>query len=256
MRIDSILLPEDLKRYNLHGKTAVLIDVLRSSSCIVTALQNGCAKIVPSLNGKESFRLARHYPPESTILGGESGGYRIEGFSLGNSPLEYTTEVVKDKTIIFTSSNGIAALFALKGCKLILIASFLNLESVKDTALRLMGESDELLLVCAGNLGKISLEDALCAGMISRRISGESSMKPEKSAATLSTESLATIYQEKLPDVLVNCAWGRDLQRMGIGIAELHYCARLDSIPLVPYVTSEFTIKELRIVARVDSPAN
>lgn len=242
MRIVTIYYPEDIKNYNVNNKTAVLIDVLRSSSCIVTALMNGCKEIIPALNPGEAFRIAGNFTPESRILGGERGGRPIRGFDLGNSPLDYTAEAVKGKTIIFTSSNGIASLFALQSCRSIFIGSFLNLNAVKEAVMSAIGPEEELLLVCAGNLGKISLEDTLCAGMISHRISEDTSMTIEKSESTLSAESMAKIYWDNIPEVLPNSSWGRDLLKMGVNRLDLEYCARLNSIPLVPYVAPEFRI--------------
>ena len=95
---------------DLRGKSAVIIDVLRAASSMVTALNNGARKIIPVGAMEDAVRIAQTMDAKDYLLCGEQNGNTIEGFHLGNSPLEYTKEVVADKTLIINTTNGTNAL--------------------------------------------------------------------------------------------------------------------------------------------------
>ena len=109
---------------------------------------------------------AKSYP--DALLGGERGGRRIEGFHLGNSPLEYTRETVADRDIIMTTTNGTVALRACAGRGgSASTGAWLNIAAVTDVPARAGSESrNTLLLVCAGTESRFALEDGLAAGAL------------------------------------------------------------------------------------------
>ncbi len=146
----------------LRGKTAVVIDVLRASSTIATALHNGAKGIIPVADMAAATKIAQNLDSPYYLLCGEKNGEKIEGYDLGNSPLEYTPETVEGKTIILNTTNGTKALMRCSLAKEVMTGSFLNMGS-------LLGElkkKEEIVLVCAGWRGRLSLEDLLCAGHI------------------------------------------------------------------------------------------
>ena len=82
----------------------VAIDVLRASTSIVTAFRNGCLEVVPVATLDDAWRVAASRP--DALLCGERMGKRVDGFDLGNSPLEYSPEVVSGRTLIMSTTNG------------------------------------------------------------------------------------------------------------------------------------------------------
>jgi 2-phosphosulfolactate phosphatase len=100
------LLPSLIEADALNGGTAVIIDILRASSTMITAMQNGAKRVIPCGTTEEAFRLREQSPNESIILGGERGGVKIQGFDFGNSPAEYSTAAVAGRTVVFTTTNG------------------------------------------------------------------------------------------------------------------------------------------------------
>ena len=110
MRVDLVFSPQALAPGALAGRTALVIDVLRASTTIVTALANGARALIPCLGPEEARERLQGFASGEALLGGERGARRLSGFALGNSPLEYTSEEVKGKTIFFTTTNGTRAL--------------------------------------------------------------------------------------------------------------------------------------------------
>lgn len=166
MKIDVILTAADIQPEKIKDKIVVIIDVLRATSVMITALANG-AKAVYPYKDIESV-LENSKKSKSFVLGGERKGLKIEGFDFGNSPLEYTREAVEGKDMFMTTSNGTRAIEnSANGSKKLFIAAFLNVESVAEKILK---ENDDTVIVCSGTDDNFSLDDALCAGEIIKRV--------------------------------------------------------------------------------------
>jgi len=151
-----VLYPE----YASKNNVAVVIDVLRATSAICTALHYGAKKIIPVV----SVEVAKDYLKTSDIVAAERDGQIVEGFDYGNSPLSYAGDHVKDKTIVLTTSNGTFAISAAaQSADKIIIGSFLNLDSV----VRWINSQDQdVVLLCSGWKRKFNLEDSLFAGAV------------------------------------------------------------------------------------------
>jgi 2-phosphosulfolactate phosphatase len=142
-------------------RNAVVIDVLRASSVMVTALNNGAAKIAAFKTIEETVAYKDNNVNEQVLLCGERHRVRIDGFDLGNSPIEYTRQTVSGRTIAMTTTNGTLAVENAKsGCKLY-IMSFLNTQAV---CAQLIRDNRDTVIVCAGTEGKFTLDDFVCAG--------------------------------------------------------------------------------------------
>jgi 2-phosphosulfolactate phosphatase len=169
MFIQTIPTADDCSKIDFEGKTAVVIDVLRASTVIINALANGALEVFPASSTDEAFSLFEKLG-SSAILGGERDAVIIDGFHFGNSPLQYTSEVVKNKQIILKTTNGTHAINACLEAESLLIAAFINLGAITQY---LINHHKPLVLVCSGTNGRFSMDDALCAGMIAARITAE-----------------------------------------------------------------------------------
>lgn len=157
------LLPTLFEPEEVRGGIAVILDILRASTTIVHALAHGAAAVIPTLDVDEALAAARSLPTGTALTGGERDGLLIPGFDLDNNPFAYAPEVVSSKTVVFTTSNGTRALLRARAADRVLIGSFVNLQAV----VRVLSEdSRPVHLVCAGTMGQITAEDALCAGAI------------------------------------------------------------------------------------------
>jgi 2-phosphosulfolactate phosphatase len=147
------------------GGIAVVIDVLRASTTMITALANGAVRVIPVADVDEARRMVVGLEPP-VLLGGERGGVRIPGFDLGNSPLEYVPARVAGCTLVITTTNGTAALHASRAAREILVGAIVNRSAVAAAIRGLAAPGDAVHLVCAGTDGRVSAEDVLAAGAI------------------------------------------------------------------------------------------
>jgi len=165
------LLPSLTTPEALRGATSVVIDVLRASTTILSALDAGTKAVIPCLEVEEA-RRATVSLPRPVLLGGEREGKRIKGFDLDNSPWNYTRDVCDGSHLVFTTTNGTRALETCREASAIHVGAFTNLSALV-TAL-LMSSSD-IHLVCAGTDGEVTLEDVLFAGAVTQLLIGSSS---------------------------------------------------------------------------------
>jgi 2-phosphosulfolactate phosphatase len=148
------------------GGIAVVIDVLRASTTMITALAHGAVAVLPRRSIEEVRAAAGSTP--GAILGGERQCVRIDGFDVGNSPLEYTADRVAGRTVIITTTNGTAALAACSQATEVLVGAMVNRTALAKAARRLAATNGchAIHLVCAGTDGEITEEDILTAGAI------------------------------------------------------------------------------------------
>lgn len=222
---------------DLSGKTAIVIDVLRATSVITTALFNGAERVIPVPSVDEALNLAREFKGNA-LLGGERGAVKIPGFDLGNSPLEYKKELMAGKAVILTTSNGTRAIKASESAEHILIGCFLNASAVAEKALRfaLSSETSCVALVCAGTLGEFSLDDAACAGLIVDSLVRNIERKkepPELSDLAFACRELYLKHQDDLKALISHAAHYKKLLNLGFE-RDIDYCLQQDVIDCVP----------------------
>src|SRR4030066_242814 len=170
MKINVLFSPLGADELSFTGRTTVVIDVLRASSTIVAALSNGAKEVVPVGTVEFAVKVSGGIFGGQALLGGERNTKKIEGFALGNSPSEYTKEVVNGKSIVFYSTNGSRAIVKAKYSANLFICSFNNLKAL---AKHLKKLNEDVIILCSGNNNFFSLEDSVCAGMlISEMVTG------------------------------------------------------------------------------------
>src|SRR4030095_4085511 len=147
---------------HLKDKNVVVIDVLRTSTTMVTGLANGAKEIIATDSVAAAGIIGRNSQGQA-LLCGEKNGKLIEGFNLGNSIKEYSEEMVKGKSLIFSSTNGTPSLVKSKFAHNCVVLGFVNISRVA-SYLNSLGEN--FIILCAGKSGEFSLEDTVCAGML------------------------------------------------------------------------------------------
>lgn len=233
MKLNVLFSPIVSDELYFTGKTSVVIDVLRASSTIVTALKNGAKEIVPVATVEFAVKVSGGMFGGQTLLGGERNTKKIEGFALGNSPLEYEEKIVNGKSIVFYTTNGTKALAKAKFSEHLFVCSFLNLNAI---AKHLVSLQNNVEIICAGRNNFFSLEDTVCAGKLVAEII---SMNPE-------IELNDSVYAA----LALNEKYGQDLLRMfkqsehgklliDNGFEEdLNYCAQLNVFDIIPRYTN------------------
>lgn len=225
------LLPDLVDRDRMQGHAATVIDVLRATTTMATALAAGAVRIRPCLHVQEARDQAASMP--GSLLGGERGGLRVDGFDLGNSPAEYTPERVAGKTIVMTTTNGTRAIEHCGKAARVWTSAFVNLTASVNAWIAC--DFVELHIVCAGTDGVVTREDTLLAGALTAKIvelERETSLNDEAQIA-LATWRSPVESGEDLGELLSQSLGGRNLARIGQA-SDIARAAQIDLQPVLP----------------------
>lgn len=239
MNVDIIVSADDIKDYKVRDKSVVVIDMLRATSVIITVLNNGCSKVIPVLTIEEALETVK-CNKKDFILGGERKALKIDGFDCSNSPLEYTEEIVKGKTLVMTTSNGTKAIKRCIGADNILIGALLNAKAVSKKLLKL-GKNIEI--VNAGTYGQFSIDDFICSGYIIDCI-----LKQCREIELTDIARTAHYIYQNNKDISSFIQYASHYKRIkDLKLyADLEYCCRKDIIDIVPeYRDDSITINNL-----------
>lgn len=207
---------------NIENATAVVIDVLRASTTMTAALTNGASCIIPVRKVEEAFALRKKM--DNVLLAGERDAIMVEGFDLGNSPYEYTADVVEKKTIVMTTTNGTQAVAAASCAADLIIAGFVNMSAVVEY---LKEKKRPVAILCAGTRGRYTLEDALCAGMIADLLETE-----ELCDFTRACRDLYRAHTDELAAYLREGVHAQNLIRKGFA-RDMELAFQIDVLPVI-----------------------
>jgi 2-phosphosulfolactate phosphatase len=232
VRVDAVFGVQQLTPQDVQGRVVAVIDVLRASTTIATALAHGAKAVIPFESSEEAVTRSKQLERGAFRLAGERRMLKMEGFDLGNSPLEHTMEVVEGKTVLLTTTNGTKALLAVQGARDVVVASYVNLTGVTTMLRAALRGGADITLVCAGQDRQFALEDAACAGRyvynISKRLADV-----ELNDAALAASLIDRKYGDNLMRLFNTAAHGRALAAAGFE-GDLAACAAVDSYPVIP----------------------
>lgn len=233
MKIDVYFTPLGLKEEDLAGRGVVVIDVLRATTTIVTALANGAKAVVPAASSEEAVRLTANLEKNGILLAGERKSLKIAGFQLGNSPREMTPEVVAGKTIFLATTNGTPALVAAQGGAPVLVGGAVNFTALAERARAVFSERADLAIVCAGRDKQFALEDAYTAGRLIKAV--KKGVPPKKlilnDGAKVALD--LTARYKNWRDALEKCDAARQLAEVDLA-ADVAFSAKADRFAVVP----------------------
>ena len=236
-----VSIPMDVEVFLTHGnvseddvrdRCAVVIDVLRACSTITTALHHDARAVMPVPDMAEASRLAANLDPEVYRLGGERNAEKIDGYHLGNSPMEYSSDAVENRDVILNTTNGTKALSRARTAEHLVAGCFLNVTRVVEF---LEEAGLDVAIICSGRQNRLSLEDTLCAGMILSKL--WNGRVPD--TATDSSRTAYTLFDTERAQIQQTLRRATHAQRlMAQGYeADVDYCYDLDTLPVLPYYT-------------------
>lgn len=164
--LNTVLSPALLNLYDITDSTVVIIDILRATSTIATALYNGAKSVIPVDSVADCIKLGKQM---AVITAGERDGKIAEGLQYGNTPLQYTPDFIKGKTLVLTTTNGTKLLHVALAANAnsIITGSFCNISSVCEYLIK---KKSNVILACAAWKNRINIEDTLFAGAVINRI--------------------------------------------------------------------------------------
>ncbi|MGB8192046.1 MAG: 2-phosphosulfolactate phosphatase [Chitinophagaceae bacterium] len=223
------LSPALLHLYDLNNAVVVIIDVLRATSTIATALYNGAKAIIPVDSVSRCIELGRQM---ECYTAGERDGQVAEGLKYGNSPFEYPESFIKGKTLVLTTTNGTRLLhMALeKGAQTIITGSFANLSAVSDYLIK---KNQPVILACAAWKDRLNIEDTLFAGAVIERVKEHFTINCD------SSNMAETLYQQAKGDLygFMKDKNASHYNRLtGYGLEEdIRYCLTPDLANVLPF---------------------
>lgn len=223
--LDVCLTPELLHLHPVEGKTVVVVDVLRATTCMTTAIAYGIKEIIPVLTVEE----CQAHKDKGCLAAAERNGEMLEGFDYGNSPFSYMSEEIKGKSLAITTTNGTIAIKNSEAAKEIVIGSFLNITAVKNY---LIGLEGDVLILCAGWKGRVNLEDTLFAGMLVELLWND--FKVDHDGSLVAHSIYVNAGKDKLK-FLQGCSHFRRLSRLNIQ-KDIEFCLEEDVYDVVPVV--------------------
>ncbi|MCS6795894.1 MAG: 2-phosphosulfolactate phosphatase [Raineya sp.] len=214
--------PHLLALHTLSHKAVVAVDILRATSCMVTAIACGVEKILPL----QDTEICKAMKAQGYLIAAERDGKQIEGFDLGNSPFSYMN--LAGKKIAFTTTNGTQVIKLSENAEKIIIGAFLNLTAVADY---LAKEQKDVLIACAGWKGQVNVEDTLFAGALVAKLVQKGFVIANDSA--LLAKSLYETHKNHLLDFVNLCSHVQRLKNLGIQ-KDIEFCLQKDVYAVVP----------------------
>ena len=219
--------PALLHLYDLSNAVVVIIDVFRATSTIAAALHNGAKCVIPVDEVAKAIEISKQI---DGIAAGERDGKLAEGLQHGKSPLEYSKDFIKDKTLVLTTTNGTKLLqMALDNkATTIITGSFPNLSAV---CTFLINENKNVVLGCAGWKDRFNLEDTLFAGAVIAKIKENFTIHCDSS---LTAELLYSQHKDNLIDFASTLThYHRLVERFGL-IEDIKFCLTPDGANVLP----------------------
>ncbi|HPT78526.1 MAG TPA: 2-phosphosulfolactate phosphatase [Candidatus Atribacteria bacterium] len=227
MRISVYATPDSIMERDLKEQAVVVIDVLRATSTMITALYNGCKEVIPVKEIEEAINMSKNYDKDAYLLCGERNSQPIEGFHLSNSPLEYKRETVEGKTILFTTTNGTRAMKMTSDAKSVIVCGMINVDAVAEY---ILASGCDTVFVCAGTEGRFSLDDCITAGAVINRIKMRTDVDMDDLARVA-----ADIYDNasgRIHEALKDTVHYKKLAALGL-TADLEYCLTENAAPVI-----------------------
>lgn len=213
---------------------AVVIDVLRATTTIATALDAGAEAVQAFSNIEDLMRQSDLWLKEKRIRAGERGGHKVEGFDMGNSPLDCTPQIVKGKRLFLTTTNGTRALQRVAKSPQVITAAQVNRLAAVNYILETHPET--VWMVGSGWQGDYSVEDTACAGAIAQSILQQSDVPLTDlfgNDEVIGAIALYEQWKDNLLNVFRQCSHGQRLLKLN-GDNDLKYCSQTDILNLLP----------------------
>lgn len=233
-RIEVCFTPGEYDYYKDEFEIVVVIDVLRATSAMCAAFDNGILSIIPVPTIEEALE----YKKKGYLVGAERKGQIVEGFDFGNSPFSYMKEEFRGKEVVLTTTNGTKSLEVAKDAETVVVGSFLNLTALSKW---LSKQDKNILCLCSGWQDKFNLEDTICAGAISDfLISTGNFISIEDSS--IAAKYLFLSAKDNYLGYLKSSSHRRRLKHLNLN-EDIKYCLTPDQTDVIPILTNGKLIK-------------
>lgn len=203
----------------------VLVDILRATTTICTAVANGAQAIIPVASHEEARKLkSRGY-----LVASEKDGVQVDFADFGNSAFSFTRDRIGGKTLVYCTTNGTRALHIASKADSIVIGAFINISAVAEWLAR---QQENVVILCSGWRNKFCLEDALFAGALTARLLETGRFESDCDSAHASMD-LWKAAEGNVLDYIEKAAHRHRLKRLGLDDV-IPYSFACDQVTVVP----------------------
>ena len=196
------------ERVTCENFIVVLVDILRATTTICTAFENGVKNIIPVASLEE----ARVLKEKGYLVASEQDGIKLDFADFGNSSFSFTHDKIEGRTLVYCTTNGTRAMEMAKDAQTLVIGAFINLTALTQW---LFLQSSDVVILCSGWKNKFCLEDSLFAGALTEALlaTGRFKTRCDSAEAALDLWSLA---KEDIPGYIEKAAHRHRLQKLGL----------------------------------------
>jgi 2-phosphosulfolactate phosphatase len=224
-RVEVCFTPGEYQYFKDEFEIVVVIDVLRATSAICAAFDNGIAAIIPVPTVEEAWE----YKKKGYLAGAERKGQIVDGFDFGNSPFSYMKEEFKGKEVVLTTTNGTKSLDVAKDAGSVVVGSFLNLTVLSEW---LANQEKNVLCLCSGWQDKFNLEDTICAGAISDYLISTGNYTSEEDSS-IAAKYLYLSAKDNYFGYLKSSSHRRRLKNLNLN-EDIKYCLTPNQTNVIP----------------------
>lgn len=217
--------PGEYAYFKDEFEIVVVIDVLRATSAICAAFDNGIRSIIPVPSVEEALE----YKAKGYLAGAERKGQIVEGFDFGNSPFSYMREDFRDQEVVLTTTNGTKSLDVAKDAEIVVVGSFLNLEALSEW---LSQQEKNVLCLCSGWQDKFNLEDTICAGAICEYLINTGNFISEEDSS-IAAKYLYLSAKDNYLGYLKSSSHRRRLKNLNLN-EDIKYCLTPNQTRVIP----------------------
>lgn len=211
--------------YRKENDTVIVVDVFRASATMCAMLHNGATAVIPVADIEE----ARQYKLKGFLVGAERKTRKCDFADFGNSPFDYTREIVAGREVVFTTTNGTMAIEMGRDSKNLFIGTFSNIDALAD---KCMESSERIVVICAGWNNRVNVEDTLFGGAFAERLSGKTNLIIGSDAVRIAL----ALWQQAKSDPLEYLRQSDHHQRLidNHAIGDAAYCLQENTVSVVP----------------------
>lgn len=223
--------------YKKENDTVIVVDVFRASATMCAMLHNGATAVIPVANIEE----ARAYKEAGYLVGAERKTRKCDFADFGNSPFDYSREIVFAREVVFTTTNGTVAIEMGRDSRNLFIGTFSNIDALADKCLQ--ESSERIVIICAGWNNRVNLEDTLFGGAFAERLAGKTDLTIGSDAVRIALSLWHQAKNDPLEYLQQSEHWQRLIDNHAVGDAA--YCLQENSVSVVPCYHKEE--KKLRV---------
>jgi len=234
-KVEVCLTPAVYDTFRNDDAIVVVVDILRATSAICTAFMHGARRIIPVATLEE----AQDYKNKGYLVAAERDGIVRDFADFGNSPYNFTPDRIKDKEIVYSTTNGTNTIMMAGHSYRVLIGAYLNHQAITDYIVR---EKHDLLILCAGWKQKFNLEDTLFAGALAEEVL-KSNHFYTMCDSTFASIDLWNMANSNMMEYLEKVAQRHRLKKNGLDDV-LEYCHSFNLTDKIP-VLEDFYLTQL-----------